>query len=198
MDEVNMRYETLKNAEKFKFLEKTFSLWPSEYLKLLKSIPLHENDIEVIRSMPSDRLLSKDEMRQLKRNLLLPMDKEMIMYYWKIYHDKNLLYGQLEDRTDSYRPSKYVMDDVEKKDDVDFTRTHRYLFNAVPGTFPGFQKIFSSTFLKSFVASDPIVTLTFEDAVDEYVMWKPRVLLSYSSKFEIIPLVFRDKVYRKL
>jgi len=195
--EIEDRYSFLQNSGKFEFNEKLYMLPRSQYLYYLRKVPIEESDLNLIKSLASSHVPTSQEIKMLRKNLQLPMDTNMILWFWKRFKHEHLLIDQVFDKLNLRRHAEYVLDDVEKKGDSDFLRNHRYLYNAIPGE-AAFMKTFQKNPLLELSFSSAICSVIFEESEKILPLKTNRNVLSFSEDVELIPLVKKYNTYYPL
>uniref|UniRef100_A0AC34QHW7 Uncharacterized protein n=1 Tax=Panagrolaimus sp. JU765 TaxID=591449 RepID=A0AC34QHW7_9BILA len=194
-DELADRLKLLRTKNSYGFFAKFNQLSKGEYLRLIRSMPLHPNDLNVIRSLPRNRILNNAEFVETRKKLLLPMDKEMILSIWKSMRDNKELKAQVREKSNFRRITRYVLDDVEKGGSHDFTKNHRYVYNAIPGENSAALKLSNNPFYQTFSISNAVCTVLFPNSKDVLPLREERTLLNYVGLFETIPLQKKNGVY---
>lgn len=110
-DELADRLKLLRTKNSYGFFAKFNQLSKGEYLRLIRSMPLHPNDLNVIRSLPRNRILNNAEFVETRKKLLLPMDKEMILSIWKSMRDNKELKAQVREKSNFRRITVCIVKD---------------------------------------------------------------------------------------
>lgn len=75
----------------------------SQYLFYLRKVPIEESDLNLIKSLSSSHVPTAQEIKKLRKHLRLPMDTNMILWFWKSFKQEHLLIDQLFEGLDLRR-----------------------------------------------------------------------------------------------